>query len=219
MAQHDIRRAMRSDFDAIMGIGEVNNGRDYLRYSYESFIDDPNNRSYVYMVGGDVIGFSATFLIDGGLSLLSRGGRVKASVQGQGIFRTLKKYVRQQYQSIESVKYEVLTTNNVNVSARPSLRESFSELSYKHDIRRATRSDFNAVMGIGEVYNGKDYLRYRYNRFLDDPNNRSYVYMVGRDVIGFSATFLIDGGLSLLSRGGRVKASFRESDLLHEQPV
>ncbi|XP_071096785.1 uncharacterized protein [Haliotis cracherodii] len=219
MAKHDIRRATRSDFDAVMGIGEVYNGKDYLRYRYNSFLDDPNNRSYVYMVGRDVIGFSASFLIDGGLSLLSRGGRVKASFQGQGIFRSLKKYVRQQYKSIESVKYEVTVADNINLRARPGIRHSFPELSCKHDIRRATRSDFDAVMGIGEVYNGKDYLRYRYNSFLDDLNNRSYVYMVGRDVIGFSASFLIDGVLSLLSRGGRVKASFQECDLLHQQPV
>ncbi|XP_046561764.1 histidine N-acetyltransferase-like [Haliotis rubra] len=115
MAKHDIRRATRYDFADVMRIGDVYDGKDYLCYRYKSFLDDPNNRSYIYMVGHAVVGFSASFLIDGGQTLLCRSGRVKASFQGQGIFRTLKKYNVMYYTSSVSQVARLPQSTSINM--------------------------------------------------------------------------------------------------------
>ncbi|XP_046557818.1 histidine N-acetyltransferase-like [Haliotis rubra] len=132
MATHSIRRATHDDFDELMQIGDVYQGMDYLGHRYHAYIDDPNNRSYVYMIGDEIIALCMAFIIDDGQTFMIRGARTKDGFRGQGIYGKLNKYVYAEYVDIASVKYDVMTTNNLNFDVnKDRLLKNHTELNRK----------------------------------------------------------------------------------------
>ncbi|XP_067664206.1 uncharacterized protein [Haliotis asinina] len=113
MSTYQVRRATADDFDGVMDIGDVYFGTDYLRHRYHSFMDDRNARSYVYIIGKEIVGFCTAFLIDDGLTFLVRASRVKKDFQGQGVYGRLMKHVYAEYKDVDSIKYDAIsiTTN------------------------------------------------------------------------------------------------------------
>uniref|UniRef100_A0A2C9KD34 N-acetyltransferase domain-containing protein n=1 Tax=Biomphalaria glabrata TaxID=6526 RepID=A0A2C9KD34_BIOGL len=83
-------------------------------------------------------------------------------------------------------------------------------------IRRARPEDYDAVMAIGCMYNGRDYLSSLYQRAVNDPDIYPLVAEVKGQVVGFYMNHILDGGLSVMKRAARVHPSFRKMGIMHE---
>ncbi|XP_067664203.1 histidine N-acetyltransferase-like [Haliotis asinina] len=118
MSDYHIRRATVDDFDGVMDIGDVYFGTDYLRHRYHSFMDDCNARSYVYVIGKEIVGFCSVHLIDNGLTFLVRASRVKEGFRGKGIYGRLLKHVYAEHKDVDNIKYDVITTSSYKFEAR-----------------------------------------------------------------------------------------------------
>ncbi|XP_046545875.1 histidine N-acetyltransferase-like [Haliotis rubra] len=126
MSDYHIRLATVGDFDGVMDIGDVYMGADYLRHRYHSFMDDRNVRSYVYIIGKQIVGFCSVHLIDDGLTFLVRAGRVKEGFRGKGVYSRLLKHVHAEHKDVDSIKYDVITTRNYNFEAwKKSLENTY----------------------------------------------------------------------------------------------
>ncbi|XP_059150978.1 histidine N-acetyltransferase-like [Physella acuta] len=88
-AHTTIRRARPEDYEAVVAIGDVYKGRDYLSHYYHSFLNDPDVYAVVAEVNGHVVGFNMLQLLDGGETLIKRAGRVHSSYRGGGIFHLM----------------------------------------------------------------------------------------------------------------------------------
>ncbi|XP_067664205.1 histidine N-acetyltransferase-like [Haliotis asinina] len=127
MADYHIRRATVDDFDDVMAIGDVIRGIDYLRHCYHTFMDDCNVRSYVYIIGKEIVGFCCVHLIDDGMTFHLRGGRVKEGFRGQGIYSRLLKHVYADYKDVDSIKYDAVTISSRNFEAmKKTLEETYN---------------------------------------------------------------------------------------------
>ncbi|XP_053318858.1 histidine N-acetyltransferase-like [Spea bombifrons] len=69
----------------------------------------------------------------------------------------------------------------------------------------ATAGDYEAIMDIsGGIYNGVDYLPFRYYTWLNDTNRRMFVAKSEGKVVGFESFLLVDGGITAVLQGLRV---------------
>ncbi|CAL1545725.1 unnamed protein product [Lymnaea stagnalis] len=84
-----IRRARREDYDDVMSIGDVYCGRDYLPSTFLCALEDPDIYPLVAEAVGHVIGFYMNHILDNGLSVIKRDGRVHNDYRGLGIFHLM----------------------------------------------------------------------------------------------------------------------------------
>ncbi|KAM3926664.1 putative N-acetyltransferase 16 [Leptodactylus fuscus] len=69
----------------------------------------------------------------------------------------------------------------------------------------ATPEDYEEVMSIsGGIYNGMDYLPFRYHAWLRDPQRRTYLAKCEGKVVGFESFILVDDGTTAVVEGLRV---------------
>ncbi|XP_071096185.1 histidine N-acetyltransferase-like [Haliotis cracherodii] len=143
MSNHRIRRATADDFQAVMDFGDVLFGLDYLPQRYHSFIDDPNARSYVYIVGEEIVAFCSPHLLDDGTTFVMRGSRVKAGFRNQGIYGRLLKHVYDDFKGTDTIKHDVMTTHSLNYeNKRESLKKTHRLISQKETLNyRAKLAD------------------------------------------------------------------------------
>ncbi|KAK6968339.1 histidine N-acetyltransferase [Biomphalaria glabrata] len=83
-------------------------------------------------------------------------------------------------------------------------------------IRRARPEDYDAVMAIGCMYGGRDYLPSLYPKAMSDPDIYPLLAEVKGQVVGFYMNHILDGGLSVMKRAARVHPSFRKMGIMHE---
>ncbi|XP_067664204.1 histidine N-acetyltransferase-like [Haliotis asinina] len=139
MSNHHIRRATADDYQAVMDIGDVLFGLDYLQQYYHTFIEDPYARSYVYLVGEEIVGFCSPHIIDDGTTFLMRGSRVKDEFRGQGIYGRLLKHVYEDFKDTDTIKRDVMTTNNVNYEQKGGLKNTHTFISKKEILVYGTK--------------------------------------------------------------------------------
>ncbi|XP_073510517.1 probable N-acetyltransferase 16 [Phyllobates terribilis] len=78
---------------------------------------------------------------------------------------------------------------------------SFSQI----DFVPATAEDYEEVMSIsGGIYNGTDYLPFRYHAWLKDPQRRMFLAKCEGKVVGFESFILVDDGTTAVVEGLRV---------------
>ncbi|KAH9489347.1 hypothetical protein Btru_051697 [Bulinus truncatus] len=82
-------------------------------------------------------------------------------------------------------------------------------------VRRARAQDYDAILRIGEVYGGKDYLPATFFRALADPDIHPLVAEVKGQVVAFIMCHFIDGGLTSIVRAGRTHPAFRKLGIMH----
>ncbi|OCT59435.1 histidine N-acetyltransferase [Xenopus laevis] len=69
----------------------------------------------------------------------------------------------------------------------------------------ATASDYDEVLSISDgIYNGVDYLPFRYHEWVRDNQRRMFVAKSGGKVVGFDSYLLVDGGVTAVVQGLRV---------------
>ncbi|RUS69345.1 hypothetical protein EGW08_022891 [Elysia chlorotica] len=85
-----IRRALLSDEAAVMSLGDVYSGRDYLFALYSDLVQDPDTYPVVAVVNNVVVGFYLTEPFDGGVTVIKRAGRVAESYRGRGVFHLME---------------------------------------------------------------------------------------------------------------------------------
>ncbi|XP_068128237.1 probable N-acetyltransferase 16 isoform X2 [Hyperolius riggenbachi] len=69
----------------------------------------------------------------------------------------------------------------------------------------ATAEDYEEVMSISEgIYNGKDYLPFRYHAWLKEPNRRMFLCKKEGKIVGFRSFLLVDDGETAVVQGLRV---------------
>ncbi|XP_066449868.1 probable N-acetyltransferase 16 [Eleutherodactylus coqui] len=75
----------------------------------------------------------------------------------------------------------------------------------KVDFVPATAEDYEEVMSIsGGIYNGVDYLPFRYHAWLKDPQRRMFLAKCEGKVVGFESFILLDDGTTAVVEGLRV---------------
>ncbi|KAM3926663.1 putative N-acetyltransferase 16 [Leptodactylus fuscus] len=78
---------------------------------------------------------------------------------------------------------------------------SFSQINFV----AATAEDYEEVMSIsGGIYNGMDYLPFKYHAWLKDPQRRTYLAKCEGKVVGFESFILVDDGTTAVVEGLRV---------------
>ncbi|XP_063785776.1 probable N-acetyltransferase 16 [Pseudophryne corroboree] len=78
-------------------------------------------------------------------------------------------------------------------------------MSVQVNVLPATAADYEEVMSIsGGVYEGGDYLPYRYHEWLEDPRRRMFLAKSDGKVVGFETFLLVDGGVTAVVEGLRV---------------
>ncbi|XP_073417769.1 probable N-acetyltransferase 16 isoform X2 [Dendrobates tinctorius] len=78
---------------------------------------------------------------------------------------------------------------------------SFSQI----DFVPATAEDYEAVMSIsGGIYNGTDYLPFKYQAWLKDPQRRMFLAKCEGKVVAFESFILVDDGTTAVLQGLRV---------------
>ncbi|XP_075715305.1 putative N-acetyltransferase 16 [Rhinoderma darwinii] len=78
---------------------------------------------------------------------------------------------------------------------------SFSQI----DFVPATAEDYEEVMSIsGGIYNGTDYLPFRYHDWLKDPQRRMFLAKCEEKVVGFESFIVVDDGATAVVEGLRV---------------
>ncbi|KAM3926662.1 putative N-acetyltransferase 16 [Leptodactylus fuscus] len=81
-----------------------------------------------------------------------------------------------------------------------------NETSFSHiNFVAATAEDYEDVMSIsGGIYNGMDYLPFKYHAWLKDPQRRTYLAKCEGKVVGFESFILVDDGTTAVLEGLRV---------------
>ncbi|XP_066449869.1 probable N-acetyltransferase 16 [Eleutherodactylus coqui] len=75
----------------------------------------------------------------------------------------------------------------------------------KVDFAPATAEDYEEVMSIsGGIYNGVDYLPFRYHAWLKDPQRRMFLAKCEGKVVGFESFILVDDGTTAVVEGLRI---------------
>ncbi|KAK6183167.1 hypothetical protein SNE40_010696 [Patella caerulea] len=122
-----IRQATLEDYQGVMDIGKVYHGRDYLPAMYGTYLKKFN--CYVGEIDGEIVAFHGDRLVDGGATIATAAARVKESYQGHGILGAMLKYVYDSYKHVTSVKYETMTTNNVNIGVNGErIKRKFTQI-------------------------------------------------------------------------------------------
>ena len=86
-----IRQATAEDKQSVLQIRDID--LDYLAEYYDHFMASPNTTSFVLIHSDKIIGFSVAFVIDGGVTLVSRSGRISKEYEGKGLYKYLDRYV------------------------------------------------------------------------------------------------------------------------------
>ncbi|XP_050406214.1 histidine N-acetyltransferase-like [Patella vulgata] len=120
-----IRSAILEDYRGVMDIGHLYGGRDYLPAMYEKYLKWFN--CYVGEIDGEIVAFHADRLVDAGETLATAAARVKEGYQGRGILAAILKHVHDSYINMKTVKYEVMTINNINVNGE-RIKRKFTQI-------------------------------------------------------------------------------------------
>lgn len=116
-----IREAHQEDYASVMQItNDVYGGRDFLPCMYPLFVRSPAIHSYVFETGGEVVAFEAAQVVDGGMTLVPRGSRVKHNYHGLGVLKNLRSYIVDKVVAKHSSKFIAMTTSNTTELARDS---------------------------------------------------------------------------------------------------
>ncbi|XP_005100098.1 uncharacterized protein LOC101856738 isoform X2 [Aplysia californica] len=115
-----IRRAQQSDYnDVVYGIGDVFNGRDYLKTKYLELLEDPDVLPFVAEMGDEIVGFYCGQLVDNRRTLVKRAGRVKEGYRGKGIFFMLN----------NTIEFEAAKEGTVMVGAMACKKDNAERVS------------------------------------------------------------------------------------------
>ncbi|XP_041368663.1 histidine N-acetyltransferase-like [Gigantopelta aegis] len=137
------REAILDDYQDVMAIAEVYQGRDYLPSKYEAWIKSDNIKCYVALVNDDIAAFSAGHIIDNGETAVRLAGRVKDTYQRQGVVRTLGRFIRKQFSSSGLIKFDTFATASLtydpskDISSKILYKETFVKniLAYRFKIK------------------------------------------------------------------------------------
>ncbi|KAK6183347.1 hypothetical protein SNE40_010847 [Patella caerulea] len=108
-----IRQATLQDYQGVMDIGKIYQGRDYLPALYDKYLNTFN--CYVGEMDGEIVTFHGDRLVDAGATIAIAGGRVKERYRGRGIIADVLRYIDNSYKDVTSVKYMTMTTDNLNI--------------------------------------------------------------------------------------------------------
>ncbi|XP_059150954.1 histidine N-acetyltransferase-like [Physella acuta] len=129
-----IRRAVSADYTDLMDIGDVYGGIDYFMALYHDFLDDPDIYPVVAEVKGRAVGFYMNHIVDGGLTVIKRAGRVHNSHRGAGIFHLMSQEMeRHQQENYPGVKYVALSARRsaAERAAREMKDQGYDEVVLK----------------------------------------------------------------------------------------
>ncbi|KAH9492573.1 hypothetical protein Btru_024807 [Bulinus truncatus] len=151
-----IRKAVQSDFDSAVSIDyDVYKGRDFLPSMYPAFIQNPNVHTYVYEIDKNVVAFEAANVVDGGMTIVTRGTRIKEGYQNENIMQRFRNHIKENLARKHSSKFIALTTSNTSgLATNPSflqhnkevLRRNVHIFSYQmSDLDVPPQDDFSAT--------------------------------------------------------------------------
>ncbi|KAK6183171.1 hypothetical protein SNE40_010700 [Patella caerulea] len=122
-----IRRATLEDYQGVMDIGKIYYGRDYLPVMYKKYLKWFN--CHIAEKNGEIVGFNGARLVDCGMTLCRSAARVKEVYQGQGVLAAIVKDIYDFYKDKDSVKYEAIATDNVNMEANgDKIKQRFTQI-------------------------------------------------------------------------------------------
>ncbi|RUS69101.1 hypothetical protein EGW08_023138 [Elysia chlorotica] len=127
------RTATLSDYDAVMSIGGIYGGRDYLWSLYRQLVMDPDKHGIVALDGETVVGFYMTSTFDGGRTVLKRSGRVREDYRGRGIFHALEAELdKHTLKHRPRAMYDVFA----NTEKEEHLADKFLDMGFKEVCRK-----------------------------------------------------------------------------------
>lgn len=138
MSSFVVRQASPSDKEAILNIhGNVYDGLDYLPAYFDDFMSCPLTTPYVALVDDKIVGFVATFVVDGGKTVVTRAGRLSPDVGGQGMYKQFQTQVFK----VSDVSRHAFVTVNAHPSAD---KDSFRSVNKLILMKPLTRFLFDA---------------------------------------------------------------------------
>ncbi|GFR75105.1 hypothetical protein ElyMa_005769600 [Elysia marginata] len=102
-----IRRAVLSDYQAVVSLADIGDGQDYLYALFNDFVTEENTYPLVATMDDVVVGLYMVSLFDGGRSIMRRAARVHEHFRGTGVYRRLEEelenYVRDHHPHVETM--------------------------------------------------------------------------------------------------------------------
>ncbi|XP_078619525.1 histidine N-acetyltransferase-like [Branchiostoma floridae x Branchiostoma japonicum] len=126
-----VRLASHEDYDAVIRMSkDIYGETDYLPAFYHSFIDDPNTRVFIAVLGKQVVGLLVAIITEGGKAFISTSARIAAAWRKTGVLWKLEKYqdawIRQNYPAARYKRATVSSLNKMADAHSHGLREVFS---------------------------------------------------------------------------------------------
>ncbi|KAI8497441.1 histidine N-acetyltransferase [Branchiostoma belcheri] len=111
------RLVTHEDYDAVIRMSyDIYGDTDYLPAFFHSFVDDPDTKIFLAIVGKEVVGLLMATITEGGRAYFSTSGRLASAWRKTGIIWKLEKYqdawIRQ---NRPTARYKRATTSLVNV--------------------------------------------------------------------------------------------------------
>ena len=157
-----VRKATLQDFDNVKSITEksiIYGGFDYLLPEFEDLMT--RHGGYVLEMDGQVAGFLAYVITDGGTSFIPVGGRIHDDYRNQGLFRFLMDAVTKDLCAV----YPAISSRRMSIDTR---NPHASRITTSHDVvcrgkhvlmkldevRRRHISSFSSLLESNDVSNG-----------------------------------------------------------------
>lgn len=142
-AQEEIslRRAVLADKEAVMSLGDMYSGRDYLSALYSELVESPDTYPVVAVINEKVVGFYMTTTFDGGKTIMKRAGRVDESFRGRGLFKLMEEELERHtaHRRLQAVYETLANTDKVDHLADRFLSKGYNSVYRKGVINKLLR--------------------------------------------------------------------------------
>ncbi|XP_045216533.2 probable N-acetyltransferase 16 isoform X2 [Mercenaria mercenaria] len=197
----EIRQAAASDKESVICIhGNVYDGLDYIAEYFDDFLACPLTTPYVAVVQNKIVGFIATFIVDQGKTVITRAGRLSASVGGQGLYKQFQAHVLK----MSGTSRHAFTALNTNPAAN---KETFRAVNKLILSKPLTRFLFDAHVLQSLEESRKKTLNNPSDEdikhFFSSPAIRKYLFPKERIIVDWVPYRLTEANISLLCWSGK----------------
>ncbi|KAK3092027.1 hypothetical protein FSP39_024534 [Pinctada imbricata] len=125
-----IREVTEEDYEGVVGIRTAYGGRDYLPGLYHNILK--RHKGFVAIMDEKMVAFRFMYLVDNGMTILPRAGRVHQDYEGLGVYRKLDEFTMQVY---KDVKYKAVSFHNRNATLMKKVEEGAYRITLNRKLK------------------------------------------------------------------------------------
>ncbi|XP_041361682.1 histidine N-acetyltransferase-like [Gigantopelta aegis] len=210
-----VREATVGDYDQVLSIARVYDGRDYLPSKYKHLVTSANCKGYVGVVDKSIVAFLIACIVDDGTTLVTRAGRVRSDYRGKGVYGQMKQLVRKQIALQGRVEHETFTTSDINYGKNNTkfkkiFTERFSKTvgSYKFQISDVCQLHLDSSPGLQLL----DHVAFE--NLFSSPATCKYLFPHNKIVVDWVPLKLLSTNISYILSSTSLALASLSSDCL-----